>query len=123
VYFLYRAESCREETERAAGAGYVSRASIYDKGLVEELKEAIAFDGFSLADIWGIYLGRYTRRKKMTPKNIEADLAQLPELGDFKALNARMKYGRAYRQEAARQKTLSDPVRIEATCTPPSDRS
>lgn len=55
----------------------------------------------------------------MIPKNIEADLAQLPELGDFKALNARMKYGRAYRQETAKQKTLSDPVRIEATCTPP----
>ena len=103
----------------AAGAGYVSRASSYDKGLVEEFKEAIAFDGFSLVDIWGICPGRYTRRNKLTPKSIESGLAQLPELGDFKAQNARMEYGRAYRQEAARQKALSDPVRIEATCIPP----
>lgn len=103
----------------AAGAGYVSRASTYDKGLVEELKEAIAFDGFSLVDIWGICPGRYTRRNKLTPKSIESGLAQLPELGDFKAQNARMEYGRAYRQEAARQKAPSDPVRIEATCAPP----
>ena len=103
----------------AAGAGYVARASTYDKGLVEKLKEAISFDGFSLVDIWGICPGRYTRRNKLTPQNIESGLAQLPELGDFKAQNARMEYGRAYRQESARQKAVSAPVRIEATCTPP----
>jgi len=103
----------------AAGAGYVSRASTYDKGLVETLKEAVVFDGFSLVDIWGICPGRYTRRNKITPKSIEADLKQLPELDDFKTLNSRMEYGRAYRQEAARQKAPSDPVHIEATCTPP----
>lgn len=103
----------------AAGAGYVSRASTYDNGLVEKLKEAITFDGFSLVDIWGICPGRYTRLNKLTPKSIESGLSQLPELGDFKAQNARMEYGRAYRQEAARQKVLSDPIRIEATCIPP----
>jgi Pyruvate/2-oxoacid:ferredoxin oxidoreductase gamma subunit len=102
----------------AAGAGYVSRVSTYDKGLVEALEEAITFDGFSLIDIWGICPGRYSRRNKLTPKNIEADLAQLPELDDFKMQNARMEYGRAYRKEAARQKVPPDPVRIEATCTP-----
>jgi 2-oxoglutarate/2-oxoacid ferredoxin oxidoreductase subunit beta len=103
----------------AAGAGYVSRASTYDKNLVEGLKKAVAFDGFSLVDIWGICPGRYTRRNKLTPKSIEADLAKLPDLGDYKTLNARTEYGRAYRQEAARLQPAADPVRIEATCTSP----
>ena len=76
----------------------VSRASTYQKDLVERLKEAITFEGFSLLDIWGICPGRYTRRNKLTPKNIEADLAQFPELPDFKLQNARMEYGKAYRQ-------------------------
>lgn len=103
----------------SAGAGYVSRVSTYDKNLVEGLKEALAFDGFSLVDIWGICPGRYTRRNRLTPKNIEADMAKLPELADFKSRNARMEYGRAYRQEAAKLQPASDPDRIEATCSPP----
>lgn len=103
----------------AAGAGNVSRASTYDKSLVEGLKEAILFEGFSLVDIWGICPGRYTRRNKLTPKSIEADMAKLPGLGDYNARNARTEYGTAYRQEAAKLQPAADPVRIEATCKPP----
>ncbi|HHE73458.1 MAG TPA: 2-oxoglutarate synthase [Desulfobacteraceae bacterium] len=103
----------------AAGAGMVSRASTYDKNLVENLKEAIAFDGFSLMDIWGICPGRYTRSNKLTPKNIEASLAELPDPNHFKAQNARTEYGKAYRQEAGKLDVPADPVRIKATCTPP----
>jgi pyruvate/2-oxoacid:ferredoxin oxidoreductase beta subunit/Pyruvate/2-oxoacid:ferredoxin oxidoreductase gamma subunit len=103
----------------AAGAGYVSRLSTYDKGIVEGLKEAIAFDGFSLVDIWGLCPGRYTRRNKLTPKSIEADMALLPDLGDYRARNAREEYGRAYRKEAAKLPPVSAPARIEATCKPP----
>ena len=103
----------------SAGAAMVSRASTYQKDLPETLKAAIAFDGFSLVDIWGICPGRYTRRNKLTPKVIEADLAQLPELPDFMAQNARMEYGKAYRQEAATLGEPKDPVRIPATCKAP----
>ena len=103
----------------AAGACYVSRTSTYDKGLVESLKRAIAFDGFSLLDIWGICPGRYTRRNKLTPKSIEADMSKLPDLGDYKTRNARAEYGHAYRQEAAKLQPAAEPVRIEATCTSP----
>ncbi len=102
-----------------AGAPYVSRVSTYDKGLIDELKTAIAFEGFSLVDIWGICPGRYSRRNKLTPKDIEAELVQLPELKDFKKQNARMEYGQAYRQEAAKQTMPSGPVQIEATFKPP----
>ena len=102
-----------------AGAPYVSRISTYDKGLINELIAAIAFEGFSLVDIWGICPGRYSRRNKLTPKDIEAELVQLPELKDFKNQHARMEYGQVYRQEAAKQTMTSGPVQIEATFKPP----
>jgi pyruvate/2-oxoacid:ferredoxin oxidoreductase beta subunit/Pyruvate/2-oxoacid:ferredoxin oxidoreductase gamma subunit len=103
----------------AAGAPYVARISTYDKELVEGLEAAMAFDGFSLVDIWGICPGRYTRRNKITPKNIENDLARLPDLGDYKISNARTEYGSAYRQEAAKLLPAREPVRIETSCTAP----
>ena len=103
----------------AAGAPYVARISTYDKELVESLEAAMAFDGFSLVDIWGICPGRYTRRNKITPKNIETDLAKLPGLSEYKASNARTEYGRAYRQEAAKLLPSAEPARIERSCTSP----
>jgi 2-oxoglutarate/2-oxoacid ferredoxin oxidoreductase subunit beta len=105
----------------AAGAGWVSRASTYQQDLVETLKAAISFDGFSLVDIWGVCPGRYTRRNKLTPKAIEANLAQLPDLPDFTTLNARMEYGQAYRQEAAKLSDPADPVQIKKSCVPPQN--
>jgi pyruvate/2-oxoacid:ferredoxin oxidoreductase beta subunit/Pyruvate/2-oxoacid:ferredoxin oxidoreductase gamma subunit len=103
----------------AAGAPWVARASAYGQDFGDTLKEAIAFDGFSLVDIWGVCPGRFTRRNKLTPKSIAENLAQLPELPDFKALNGRGEYGRAYREEAGQLGLPRDPVRIPATCQPP----
>lgn len=103
----------------AAGAPYVDRISTYDKELVDSLEAALAFDGFSLLDIWGICPGRYTRRNKITPKNIETDLAKLPELNDFEKSNGRAEYGKAYRQEAAKLPQVRDRTRIEKSCTAP----
>ncbi len=103
----------------AAGAGQVSRASTYQKDLVARLQTAITFEGFSLVDIWGICPGRYTRRNKLTPKSIEQSQAQLPALTDFQALNARMEYGKAYREQAAKLSQPPDPVRIKVTCQAP----
>jgi 2-oxoglutarate/2-oxoacid ferredoxin oxidoreductase subunit beta len=105
----------------AAGAPMVLRASTYEKNLAETLQAAIAFDGFSLVDIWGICPGRYTRRNPLTPKIIERDLARLPVLPDFRARNARTEYGKAYRAEAARLEAPQEPVRIKATCRPPQN--
>ncbi len=103
----------------AAGAAYVARTSTYDKGLVEGLEAAMAFDGFSLVDIWGICPGRYTRGNKITPKTIETDLDKLPDLGDYKIHNARAEYGWAYRQEAAKLLPATESIRIEPSCTAP----
>lgn len=103
----------------AAGAPYVARLSTYDKGLVEGLEAAMAFDGFSLIDIWGICPGRYTRRNKITPKNIATDLAKLPSLNEYQRSNGRVEYGKAYRQEAAKLPPPAAPVRIARSCTAP----
>lgn len=103
----------------AAGAAWVARASTYQKDLGETLKAAIAFDGFSLVDIWGICPGRYTRRNQLTPKIVDANLARMPELPDYQTLNARPEYGQAYRQEAAMLGKVKEPVRIPATCKAP----
>ena len=103
----------------AAGAGQVSRISTYDKALVEKLKAAITFDGFSLLDIWGLCPGRFTRSNKLTPKTIDADLDRLPGLDGFQAINARMEYGKAYRREAANLKKPPGPTRIEVSCEAP----
>jgi 2-oxoglutarate/2-oxoacid ferredoxin oxidoreductase subunit beta len=105
----------------AAGAPMVRRASTYQKDLPETLKAAIAFDGFSVVDIWGICPGRYTRRNPLTPKIIAQDLSQLPALPDFSAWNARSEYGKAYRAEAAKLKAPEEPARIEASCPPPQN--
>jgi 2-oxoglutarate/2-oxoacid ferredoxin oxidoreductase subunit beta len=104
----------------AAGAPWVKRASTYQQDLGEILKAAIAFDGFSLVDIWGICPGRYTRRNKLTFKVVGEKLDQMPPLADYEAINARMEYGKAYRQEAAALDTPKNPVRIPATCTAPA---
>jgi len=103
----------------AAGAPWVQRASTYQKDLKETLKTAIEFDGFSLLDIWGICPGRYTRRNKLTFKMVDANLAAMPQLPDYRKLNARPEYGEAYRQEADVLDAPEDPVCITATCKVP----
>jgi pyruvate/2-oxoacid:ferredoxin oxidoreductase beta subunit/Pyruvate/2-oxoacid:ferredoxin oxidoreductase gamma subunit len=83
----------------SAGAGCVARVSTYDRELVEKLKAAIRYDGFSLVDIWGICPGRYTRRNKLSPADIQTKLDRLPSLEHFVDVNARDEYGRNYREK------------------------
>lgn len=98
----------------AAGAPMVRRLSTYDAGLKEALQAAIRFPGFAVVDIWGICPGRYTRRNKLTPKAIEAQLKALPALDDAAAGNTRPEYGQAYRREAAQLKAAPAPPAIAA---------
>ena len=62
----------------AAGAAFVTRTSSYAPDLVDEMVAAISYEGFSVMDMWGLCPGRYTKRNKITPKSIAADLANLP---------------------------------------------
>jgi Pyruvate/2-oxoacid:ferredoxin oxidoreductase gamma subunit len=79
---------------------------------------AIAYEGFALLETRAICPGRYTRRNKLTPAAIEADLAALPPVEDLAARNRRAEYGRAYRQEAASLEPDAEPAWIRPQFAP-----
>ena len=119
--FLNRLEKPLDicQTAAAAGAPWAARVSSFQKNLVEKIKEAILFQGFSVLDIWGVCPGRYARKNKLTPKSIEETLAGLPSLDDLTAKNRRTEYGRAYREEAGKTSPAKQPLEIKATCKAP----
>lgn len=102
----------------AAGAPYVTRASVHQKGLTEEIRGAILFEGFSLIDIRGACPGRYTKRNKLTPTMIEDQITALPALDHFEKMNARPEYGKLYRKEAAKQRVVKGPMKIDKQFSP-----
>lgn len=103
----------------SAGAPYVNRFSSYAKNLVEEIENAIRFEGFSILDIWGICPGRYTKRNRLTPQIIEDALAKMPSLKNPVPENLRKEYGRHYRELAADQKAVQRPTTIARQFIPP----
>ena len=119
--FLNRLERPLEicEVAGAAGAPFVRRLSSYDPEMVAIIQEAIQFEGFALLDIRGLCPGRYTKRNKQTPKDIQAELDGLPDLSFFQQQNARPEYGGHYRQESRQLEAVQAPLQIETTCTPP----
>ncbi|MGD9018313.1 MAG: thiamine pyrophosphate-dependent enzyme [Desulfobacterales bacterium] len=120
--FLNRLEKpvdiCQVAT--AAGAPMANRVSTYDPDLAQSLQSAIRFEGFSVVDIWGICPGRYTRRNKLTPKAIAAELEGLPSLESMAAANARTEYGKAYREEAAKLKAVPSLAVVPAQLAAPA---
>jgi len=120
--FLNRLEQpldiCRLAGE--AGAGLVNRLSAYDADLIATVTAAIQYEGFSVLDIWGICTGRFTRKNKITPKTIAADLKNMPSLAPFSVNRSRSEYGAAYRSEAAKVKNMAPPQEIEAVHSSPS---
>ncbi len=107
------------QVARSAGAPYVTRCSAYQKGLSEEIKRAIEFEGFAVMDIWGVCPGRYSKKNRLTPKLIEEALEKLPAQQGMAAENARPEYGQHYREMAAGQQPLPSPIEIEAVFQPP----
>ncbi len=103
----------------AAGAAYAARSSAYRKDLPQEIERAIRFEGFSLIDIWGVCPGRYSKRNKLTPAMIEAQISAMPPAEGLVAENQRPEYGNSYHQKAAAQKAPAPPKTVEARFTPP----
>jgi len=102
----------------SAGATYVTRCSAYRKDLAEEIERAIRHDGFSVIDIWGICVGRYAKKNRLTPKEIDKDLSALPPVEGVVEENQRKEYGKQYREEAKKQQEASPPQGIEPDCSP-----
>jgi len=107
------------QVARSAGAPYVTRISGYRKDLTDEIQRAIEFKGFSILDIWGVCPGRYTKKNRLTPKAIDAALADLPPMQGVVEENTRQEYGTHYRKIAARQRRVGEPLKIKARFTPP----
>ena len=104
----------------AAGAPYVTRTSTYAPDLVDEMAAAIGYKGFSVIDIWGVCPGRYTKRNKLTPKMIDAQLTRLPSCQGAVEENQRPEYGQHYREIARGLPVPSKPARIAARFQPPA---
>ena len=101
------------EVAGAAGAGYLSRLSTYVSDLPQQLEKAIRYNGFSVVDIWGVCPGRYTKRNRLTPKAIAAELESLQPTENFLSSKPRTEYGRNYREAAAKLTPVSEPQGIE----------
>ena len=106
------------EVASAAGIAYAARCSSYSKDLAEEIEKAIRFNGFSLIDMLGICPGRFTRRNKLTPKDIDKSISELVPKKGVVSENVRKEYSRHYRELAGNRKTVSAPVNIEASLIP-----
>ncbi len=107
------------QTAQAAGAAYVSRCSAYCKDLADEIQRAMEFEGFAVLDIWGVCPGRYTKRNRLTPKSIEASLANLPAVEGPVVENVRKEYGRHYQTLTSDLKQVGEPQKIEPQFDPP----
>jgi 2-oxoglutarate ferredoxin oxidoreductase subunit beta len=107
------------QVAQSAGAAYVTRCSGYRHDLADEIRRAIEFKGFSILDIWGVCPGRYTKKNRLTPKAIEAALAQLPAVQGVVTANERPEYGAHYRKVAADQEPVGELLKIDAEFAPP----
>ena len=104
----------------AAGIAYVTRCSSYTKDLIREIEKAIGFNGFSLIDIWGICPGRFTKRNRLTPKDIDQSISELTPKEGVVSENIRKEYSLHYREVASSSKKVNSPVKIEASLNPPN---
>ena len=106
------------EVASAAGIAYAARCSSYRKDLAQEIEKAIRFNGFSLIDMWGICPGRFTKRNKLTPKDIDQSISELLPKKGVVSGNVRKEYSQHYKELAESRKTVSAPVNIKASLIP-----
>ena len=104
----------------AAGAPFVARCSAHQEGLSRLLAEALAFEGFSVVDLWGVCTGHYGRRNRLTPGIIEENLRRLPAFDGPVEANLRREYGAFYREAGSGSPGVPENWKgIEPTFLPP----
>jgi pyruvate/2-oxoacid:ferredoxin oxidoreductase beta subunit/Pyruvate/2-oxoacid:ferredoxin oxidoreductase gamma subunit len=104
----------------AAGAPFVARCSTYQADLPAVIEAAIRYNGFAIVEIQGICPGRYTKRNKITPEMINANVQAFGAVNGEVSENAREEYGSAYRSQCAALKPVPRPRNIEARFAPPA---
>lgn len=103
----------------AAGAPFVMRCSGLNKKLPEYMVEAVQYQGFAVMDIWGICPGRYTRKNRISPKDINEKLDAAPSYTGEILHNKRQEYSRGYQEIAASQPLPKPPLVIAREHIPP----
>ena len=103
--FLNRIERPLDIGELAAtaGASFVARRSAYQQDLYKTICNGLAHQGFSIIDIWGACVGRYTKKNKLTPADIDEAMGNRAPLNGVIAHNTRDEYSLSYRNEAGQQ--------------------
>jgi Pyruvate/2-oxoacid:ferredoxin oxidoreductase gamma subunit len=84
-------------TVAANGAGFVARATAFDKELSDLMAQAIAHDGFSLIDAWELCTAYFVPNNDFSRKALEATLADLGFPTGVVHHQERPEYSRAYR--------------------------
>jgi 2-oxoglutarate ferredoxin oxidoreductase subunit beta len=90
-------------TASVNGAGFVARATAFDKGLPELIAQAMQQDGFALIDIWELCTAYYVPNNKFSKRALEETLANLNFATGILHYSARPEYSRAYRAAVADQ--------------------
>ncbi|MBW8011345.1 MAG: hypothetical protein FVQ83_08900 [Chloroflexi bacterium] len=85
------------------GAGYVARSTVFEKNLPELITEAIAYDGFSLLDIWELCTAYYAPKNQLNKKSLERTLASLNFSTGVLHQEIRPEYSHAYRTVVTEQ--------------------
>ena len=106
--FLNRLESPMDvcDVAVAAGATWVNRVSGLDDMLSGSLMEAIHHKGFSVADIWGICPGRYTKNNRINASFVNDQVKNKQPGGEI-AANRRNEYGSHYKDLAQHRSTVN----------------
>ncbi len=102
----------------SAGAGFVTRTSVYDDNIAEEIENAIKFDGFSIIDMWGMCTGRFTKKNKLTPKTIDQSLGMLQAMKGPVKENKREEYSKHYYRIAGDLSPANKPACVDAVFEP-----
>ena len=105
---------------KAAGAPFVKRIMYSDKDLVDSIKEAVTFKGFSITDIWGICPGRYSRRNKTALSRLGEQIRQKPEANGVVKDNCRQEFSENYRLSLQHAISPRDMITVDLTFSPVS---
>lgn len=87
----------------AAGAPFAIRVEATNKELALPIEKAIAHEGFSVVDIWGLCPGRYLKRNRLSLKQLEKELTSKPGGDGPIDHNKRDEFGVHYRKMAKLQ--------------------
>ena len=98
----------------SAGASFVQRISAYHKDLPDALSAGISHDGFSIIDIWGVCVGRYTKHNRLNPSQIDESLNSLPSFEGIISQNVRTEFTRGYKEASRGGRPIPPPMSISA---------